>query len=103
MALLTLYCFMFNPTHFKLTLFLAKCAALILGSVGQQVYIIDFGLAKKYRDLQTHKHIPYRPWGFCSPTTMISLAWGFCNQDRKEGKEGKERMIQKSFLLRTYA
>ncbi|GFZ20300.1 casein kinase I [Actinidia rufa] len=25
-----------------------------------QVYIIDFGLAKKYRDLQTHKHIPYR-------------------------------------------
>ncbi|KAK6143957.1 hypothetical protein DH2020_020777 [Rehmannia glutinosa] len=24
------------------------------------VYIIDFGLAKKYRDLQTHKHIPYR-------------------------------------------
>ena len=25
-----------------------------------QVYIIDYGLAKKYRDLQTHKHIPYR-------------------------------------------
>ncbi|KAK4408158.1 Casein kinase-like protein 11 [Sesamum angolense] len=25
-----------------------------------EVYIIDFGLAKKYRDLQTHKHIPYR-------------------------------------------
>lgn len=25
-----------------------------------QVYAIDFGLAKKYRDLQTHKHIPYR-------------------------------------------
>jgi serine/threonine protein kinase len=24
------------------------------------VYIIDFGLAKKYRDLQTHRHIPYR-------------------------------------------
>ncbi|XP_028547448.1 LOW QUALITY PROTEIN: casein kinase 1 [Dendrobium catenatum] len=27
---------------------------------GNQVYAIDFGLAKKYRDLQTHKHIPYR-------------------------------------------
>ncbi|KAL6502914.1 Casein kinase 1-like protein 11 [Orobanche hederae] len=26
----------------------------------EEVYIIDFGLAKKYRDLQTHKHIPYR-------------------------------------------
>ena len=25
-----------------------------------QVYIIDYGLAKKYKDLQTHKHIPYR-------------------------------------------
>ncbi|KAF8392175.1 hypothetical protein HHK36_022517 [Tetracentron sinense] len=25
-----------------------------------QVYIIDFGLAKKYRDPQTHKHIAYR-------------------------------------------
>lgn len=25
-----------------------------------QVYIIDFGLAKKYRDPKTHIHIPYR-------------------------------------------
>ncbi|KAF9673574.1 hypothetical protein SADUNF_Sadunf10G0038300 [Salix dunnii] len=25
-----------------------------------QVYIIDYGLGKKYRDLQTHKHISYR-------------------------------------------
>ncbi|KAL6845362.1 hypothetical protein ACP4OV_024857 [Aristida adscensionis] len=25
-----------------------------------QVYIIDFGLAKKYRDTSTHQHIPYR-------------------------------------------
>ncbi|KAB1223772.1 Casein kinase I isoform delta-like [Morella rubra] len=25
-----------------------------------EVYVIDYGLAKKYRDLQTHKHIPYR-------------------------------------------
>ncbi|KAL4201843.1 hypothetical protein AMTRI_Chr02g260720 [Amborella trichopoda] len=25
-----------------------------------QVYVIDFGLAKKYRDLTTYKHIPYR-------------------------------------------
>ncbi|XP_052171743.1 casein kinase 1-like protein 6 isoform X2 [Diospyros lotus] len=31
-----------------------------LGRRANQVYIIDFGLAKKYRDLQTHKHIPYR-------------------------------------------
>ncbi|KAA8550737.1 hypothetical protein F0562_002421 [Nyssa sinensis] len=31
-----------------------------LGRKANQAYIIDFGLAKKYRDLQTHKHIPYR-------------------------------------------
>ncbi|CAL5436562.1 unnamed protein product [Camellia sinensis] len=30
-----------------------------LGRKANQVYIIDFGLAKMYRDLQTHKHIPY--------------------------------------------
>nr|KJB26595.1 hypothetical protein B456_004G249300 [Gossypium raimondii] len=31
-----------------------------LGRKANQVYIIDYGLAKKYRDLQSHKHIPYR-------------------------------------------
>ncbi|XP_062185051.1 casein kinase 1-like [Phragmites australis] len=31
-----------------------------LGRKANQVFVIDFGLAKKYRDLQTHKHIPYR-------------------------------------------
>eukprot|EP00252_Welwitschia_mirabilis_P023604 TRINITY_DN671_c0_g2_i1.p1 TRINITY_DN671_c0_g2~~TRINITY_DN671_c0_g2_i1.p1 ORF type:complete len:533 (+),score=107.95 TRINITY_DN671_c0_g2_i1:496-2094(+) len=31
-----------------------------LGRKANQVYIIDFGLAKKYRDLSTHLHIPYR-------------------------------------------
>ncbi|MCE3050911.1 hypothetical protein HAX54_048422 [Datura stramonium] len=32
----------------------------ILANISAEVYAIDFGLAKKYRDLQTHKHIPYR-------------------------------------------
>lgn len=31
-----------------------------LAKRGNQVYIIDFGLAKKYRDPRTHAHIPYR-------------------------------------------
>nr|XP_034914578.1 casein kinase 1-like protein 10 isoform X1 [Populus alba] len=31
-----------------------------LGRKANQIYIIDYGLGKKYRDLQTHKHIPYR-------------------------------------------
>ncbi|XP_004493794.1 casein kinase 1-like protein 10 [Cicer arietinum] len=31
-----------------------------LGRKANQVYIIDYGLGKKFRDLQTHRHIPYR-------------------------------------------
>ena len=31
-----------------------------LGRRANQVYIIDYGLAKKYRDPTTHQHIPYR-------------------------------------------
>lgn len=31
-----------------------------LGRKANQVFVIDYGLAKKYRDLQSHKHIPYR-------------------------------------------
>jgi casein kinase 1 len=31
-----------------------------LGKRANQVYMIDFGLAKKYRDTSTHQHIPYR-------------------------------------------
>jgi serine/threonine protein kinase len=31
-----------------------------LGKKANQVHIIDFGLAKKYRDPKSHIHIPYR-------------------------------------------
>ncbi|XP_067937492.1 casein kinase I-like isoform X2 [Watersipora subatra] len=31
-----------------------------LGKKGNLVYVIDFGLAKKYRDSRTHQHIAYR-------------------------------------------
>jgi serine/threonine protein kinase len=31
-----------------------------LGKRGNLVYIIDFGLAKRYRDSRTQQHIPYR-------------------------------------------
>ena len=31
-----------------------------LGKKGNLVYVIDFGLAKRFRDNRTHQHIPYR-------------------------------------------
>jgi casein kinase I homolog HRR25 len=31
-----------------------------IGKRGHQVNVVDFGLAKKYRDSNTHFHIPYR-------------------------------------------
>lgn len=47
-----------------------------------QVYIIDFGLAKKYRDSSTHQHIPYRlsellDVAFAYPTWFIFFCF-FC-------------------------
>jgi serine/threonine protein kinase len=31
-----------------------------IGKRGNQVNVIDFGLAKKFRDSRTHLHIPYK-------------------------------------------
>ena len=31
-----------------------------LGKKSNIIYIIDYGLSKKYRDAKTHQHIPYR-------------------------------------------
>ncbi|CAN1131559.1 Casein kinase 1-like protein 11 [Linum perenne] len=45
---------LFNYCNRKFTL------KTVLMLADQLVYVIDYGLAKKYRDLQTHKHIPYR-------------------------------------------
>jgi casein kinase I family protein HRR25 len=43
-----------------------------LGDRDNQVYLIDFGLARMYRDPKTHLHIPYNK--NCYPTGTASFA-----------------------------
>jgi len=47
---------------FLITLLGWQCTELATNnsSCDYQVYIIDFGLAKRYRDSTTNRHIPYR-------------------------------------------
>jgi serine/threonine protein kinase len=47
-----------KPTTSLNNSYLVCCRGL--GKKGNLVYIIDFGLAKKYRDARTHQHISYR-------------------------------------------
>lgn len=49
-----------NITLINMLLSLFFCYCNVSLDYLSQVYAIDYGLAKKYRDLQTHKHIPYR-------------------------------------------
>jgi len=42
------------------SLFVLICIEVLNALMCMQVYAIDFGLAKKYRDSSTHQHIPYR-------------------------------------------
>jgi serine/threonine protein kinase len=53
-----------------------KPSDIVMG-VGDQtnlVYLIDFGLSKKYRDPNTRMHIPYNEGvGFIGTTTFASI------------------------------
>lgn len=47
-----------KPDNFLMGLGINVCS--LVGRNGNRVHVIDFGLAKKYRDPRTHLHIPYR-------------------------------------------
>ncbi|CAN6867158.1 unnamed protein product [Brassica oleracea] len=52
-----------------------------------QVYIIDFGLAKKYRDGSTHRHIPYRENRIGTPSYVSVNTHLGIEQSRRDDME----------------
>ncbi|CAI9301750.1 unnamed protein product [Lactuca saligna] len=59
-----------------------------LGRCANQVHAIDFGLAKKYRDSSTHRHIPYRE----NKNLTGTARYASMNPSLMEHKRGSSRI-----------
>ncbi|KAL9276764.1 hypothetical protein ACSQ67_025692 [Phaseolus vulgaris] len=72
-----------------------------LGRRANQVYAIDFGLAKKYGDSSTHQHIPYRYEDLlaflkCYSSLKPPRSCSFCFYDLEE-------LIENQYILSVFA
>ena len=60
-----------------------------VGQSANQVFIIDYGLAKKYRDSNTHQHIPYTDGKSLTGTARYASVGALrgCEQSRRDDLE----------------
>ena len=73
----------------------------VTGKRGNLVYIIDFGLAKKYRDARTNAHIPYRENKNLTGTARYASIHTHVGIGKKYARNGKFLCVTTIFFVAT--